>query len=49
MIIFVIITIIILLFSEFFTLALADGFLLESESLQVSPCLQDSSQYTVRS
>ena len=38
-----IIIIIILLISEFFTPALADGFPLESEWQQVSSSLQDSS------
>ena len=41
--------IIILLFWEFFTSALADGFPLESERQQVSTSLGDSSQYSGRS
>ena len=38
--------IIVLLLWEFFTLALADGFSVEFEWLQVSSSLQDSSQYS---
>ena len=48
--IIIIIIIIIIIYSlEFFTSALADGFLLESEWQQVYSSLQDSSQYSGRS
>ena len=40
--------IIIIIPLEFFTSALADGFLLEFESEQVSSSLQDSSKYSGR-
>ena len=43
------IIIIIIIHSELFTSALADGFSLESEWQQVSLSLQDSSQYSGRS
>ena len=43
-----VIIIIIIYSSEFFTSALADGLSLESEWLQVSSSLQDSSQYSGR-
>ena len=48
-IIIIIIIIIILLLCEFFTPALANGFLFEFEWHQVSSSLQDSSQYSGRS
>ena len=45
----IIIIIIIIIYSlEFFTSALADGLSLEFEWQQVSPSLQDSSQYSSR-
>ena len=48
--IIIIIIIIIIIYSlEFFTSALANGFLLESEWQQVSSSLEDSSQYSGRS
>ena len=41
--------IIILFFWDFSPPALADGFPLESKGQQISPSLQDSSQYSSRS